>query len=932
MILNKESEDNIKSVIGYYNKKYATAPVPEHQIVHTDEHNLDFIGSAANQRLTQNLQEHGDNAIDDLMGEKHRMDISQSMQGVTQKQDATSVSKALPDVRFKEQKDADREQFKTELQNDPNLIKPVLNKIAQKNPDLAPQIKSDRYKSQAVERKTDPNTIIANSSAIEKGDLDYNLQKDQLQRPIGFGESMAMGHQQRNQSLGDYKYFTTHNEQDNINLLESARNQKVNPDVPVPTPTSFGRVGQSVGSEGQVMGTTILTALGTSAIGLPEVAPYAAAAVSSPEYFQRGFANSVHYHYNDLRNGGMNPHDAYTKAYDMAGKDAAIDVAQNAVANVLGAKVGGEAVNLTPETRALANGFLAKGKVVGKNFLNFAQESAEAGGVNVGTGVLSQVAKNINAGKPASEGIEDGAFDNFVFPFMLGGLMKVGGKVLGTAAKPILSALRKMPPEVVGEQLQNMKQDGTASDEDIADVKNQINSVNKNDSKIPVHITDEATRGKISDLMDKYDKEKEILDDPNTHDVYKKTVKARMGEIESQINDISGTQPQDNIRTKKIDFDKVAVAKNMLNEDIQNKNGDWTENDINTAGAKGNPELFLKEMAMQSHGIDANGNPLEGGSRESDMLKPESGGYSQELIDAAKKAYPKESFQNKEEVEGVDSSIPKTLSKEDTAPSSIPQHDNISTDKNLRTLDYGDFKGQKEDAASDKQIKEDILNDNPVGKSGEKFSDFIKRSIPAVQKVIEDKDNNSVVVTHSSVLKAMKVWEDMGRPDVNELQGEKLKEFAQKYNDLKPEKEGRVEVLKGKNETATQLVRHGETEDNKISDFREDNTELTDKGMSQAKKSGQEIKRMTGGDVTKIVSSDLPRTIHTSNLIMDEVKGGNLEDARQSEIRTASKPEIPLNKIKNEDFLKSDNPRKTKYEYNRIVKEHKMLEKLLDCL
>lgn len=294
-----------------------------------------------------------------------------------------------------------------------------------------------------------------------------------------------------------------------------------------------------------------------------------------------------------------------------------------------------------------------------------------------------------------------------------------------------------------------------------------------------------------------------------------------------------------------------------------------------------------EQPTIKSAVINVNGKMYEGANHAEALLKAQQDGQDISHVDRKgegkfmlsdgsiiDRAEAKERFgSDKSEMLIDQDENAKNADKEYAKNNSNPRHDNIQTEKNLRTLDYGDFKGKEENEQSKEQIKQDIIDDKPVGNSGEKFSDFIKRAVPAVSKIIEDKDNNSVVVTHSSVLKAVKVWEEMGRPDMEKLSPEQTKEFADRYVNLKPEKEGEVEVVKGANGTATQLTRHGETEDNKVSDFRDDNTQLTDKGIAQAKKAGGEIKGITDGNVAKIVSSDLPRTVHTSNLIMDEVKG-----------------------------------------------------------
>lgn len=215
---------------------------------------------------------------------------------------------------------------------------------------------------------------------------------------------------------------------------------------------------------------------------------------------------------------------------------------------------------------------------------------------------------------------------------------------------------------------------------------------------------------------------------------------------------------------------------------------------------------------------------------------------------------------------------------EETAPtnndavssSETQQSDKIETDPTFRTLDYGEHKGQPESEEKQAEIKQEILDDKPVGKTGEKFSDFVNRVVPAFKDKLDNEPNNTTLITHSSVIKALDVWEDMGRPE--NISDRQMKKFAEKYISEPIEKEGSLTTFKSDNGNDIHVGRHGETEDNKMSEFRENDTKLTDKGETQAASAGKELQEKTGGDVPKIISSDLPRAIHTSNIISEQLK------------------------------------------------------------
>ena len=220
---------------------------------------------------------------------------------------------------------------------------------------------------------------------------------------------------------------------------------------------------------------------------------------------------------------------------------------------------------------------------------------------------------------------------------------------------------------------------------------------------------------------------------------------------------------------------------------------------------------------------------------------------------------------------------PNNLLMDRTAPS-------IQPESWARTLDYGNNKGKEETKEAQDKIKDEILNDKPIGENGEKFSQLLGRVIPGVQKVMKEDPHNTAIVTHSSVIKALDVWEEMGRPDVSELKGDKLKEFAQKYIDLKPEAEGKVHTFKGEDGKEIKVIRHGETEDNVASEFREDNTKLTDKGEAQAARAGDNLIKETGGNIPKIISSNLPRTMHTSDIINSKLQEHAVQIGRPTQV------------------------------------------------
>lgn len=219
-----------------------------------------------------------------------------------------------------------------------------------------------------------------------------------------------------------------------------------------------------------------------------------------------------------------------------------------------------------------------------------------------------------------------------------------------------------------------------------------------------------------------------------------------------------------------------------------------------------------------------------------------------------------------------------TQPKEEGKSAIKPVSKDIHIDPRFNTLNYGQLADGKTEETPERKkgVEQAIRNWNqPIGKDGESFEQLLKRSIPAAKSVIDKEPHNTTIVTNSSVLKGLKVWDNMGRPDINSLTPEQQKQFSDNYNDEKV-KTGEVETMDkpNKSDGSINVVRHGQTEDNVKGVFRNRETTLTDKGEEQAYRAGKDIKAKIGnGPVPKIISSDLPRTIHTANIIHSVLSG-----------------------------------------------------------
>lgn len=246
--------------------------------------------------------------------------------------------------------------------------------------------------------------------------------------------------------------------------------------------------------------------------------------------------------------------------------------------------------------------------------------------------------------------------------------------------------------------------------------------------------------------------------------------------------------------------------------------------------------------------------------------------------------------------EGEGSPVVGNKEKEGETERIKPKSKLIETTSDYRTADVGNHEGQQEfetvpqdgskidkskgnQTELKKQQTENILNGNVKldadangeGGKGETGKQAFGRIISRFIKDKETQPDGTAIVAHSSVLKAIKTYEELKDSpnfkgaDWSKLTEAQYKEFAEKYIKQSTEN-GDIETFDSKN-GKIHVVRHGQTEDNLTGKFRDDNTQLTDKGRKQAKEAGQQLSK----DTPKIISSDFDRAVETSNIISDEI-------------------------------------------------------------
>lgn len=183
----------------------------------------------------------------------------------------------------------------------------------------------------------------------------------------------------------------------------------------------------------------------------------------------------------------------------------------------------------------------------------------------------------------------------------------------------------------------------------------------------------------------------------------------------------------------------------------------------------------------------------------------------------------------------------------------------VTKTPDFKTWDLGAFEGKPE-ALHEKEI-DALAKANPdekAGGTGESFNQFKDRVINRFRELLQDAPDNTLILTHSSVIKVLEAWDKAGRQSDNFIDiGHYLDTQTQTGN-----------VYKFKSNQGTLIVaRHGQTDDNLKGNLRSNSTQLTDKGRQQAAEVGESLR---GTKIAGVVSSNLDRAVETSEIILSK--------------------------------------------------------------
>lgn len=445
-------------------------PLPEHVQTVAQKHDEEV--GAAQQRINTTLQK-SNPAIKSLLMDYKKKNEMATIQDQLKQQgvDATShaditqrISSLIPKATINVS-DEEIKNYRDAMEKDPNLAREALYEHAKLNPSEAKTIAADTYLLDSQHRKPNAEKILKNKAGIEKGDLEYSIwHGGQVKKPEGFVQSLGRGFDQRQQQFNDYNFLSNAKDEDVISEMEKRRTTRPNEDDPVPVAEGLsGGFGQMVGAEGPTMVKGAIPAILSAATGggATAAAPWLGALLTSPDFYERGYANSFNSHYNELRDQGHEPAEAVQIAKDRASFDAKADVAQGAVMTAAGVKMG------LPATEAkFSNGFMGAVKSAAKELAASTPEAAAQGGL----GALTQVAKNLHSGKEASEGAIEAALLPMAFHYGIGVIAKGVHLTNPELYKSAVDNMAKQPEEAVNKTIGEQVESGEITPEQANDI------------------------------------------------------------------------------------------------------------------------------------------------------------------------------------------------------------------------------------------------------------------------------------------------------------------------------------------------------------------------------------------------------------------------------------------------------------------------------
>ena len=322
--------------------------------------------------------------------------------------------------------------------------------------------------------------------------------------------------------------------------------------------------------------------------------------------------------YNELREDGKSPEEAYNTALSLAQKESVFSAAEGAVGGFIGARIAGKPIPFS------ASGQTALQKIA-QQTKGFVKMAAKEGAIGGGVAAVAQIGSNIAAqaegvDRDTMGGVVENALGEMAFSMAIGGLTTAGRALLNPKNyQALLQNVAKQPDQLVDATLGEMILDGRIDEAEATSVKSAIEQQRKDDAAIPSEIEDADTRLRVQELLAQRREmqEKAEVVDP----AFKKPIEEGIKQLDEKIAEVA---------TKKTDAPEVkpGVITPDIIATVQSAAGDL--NPIIRDAFLADPEAGLREAAQQLN------NPAKDAQAQAREF------YGETISDLAVKVFPQE--------------------------------------------------------------------------------------------------------------------------------------------------------------------------------------------------------------------------------------------------------------------------------------------------
>lgn len=461
---------------------------------------------------------------------------------------------------------------------------------------------------------------------IKAGRVIYNPETGQAFKPVGVIGSAIEAVKQKNQLYAD-RDFLKNTENDAAILSEYKARKKDQLDEPIPIPK--GKVSEIIGG---MAGTPwqIYAAGALGSLGGPQAGIAAATIVGGREMSKLEYPATFWRTMDEMISQGVPEFEAVHKARHQADQAAEVGAITGAAMGLVGARMGAGAlprVNLSQGFRKAAFNVLKQnGYDIGKAGL----EGIATGGVGVvGEIYKNKLAQSAGIKRDIDEGTKEVFEQNLLTTVALAGAIKLFKGVAPKNARQLMHGLSKLPDEQIGEMLSERVQAGDITQKAADETLQRINEYKEKDSQIPATVTEEA-RFKIQDNIDKLnelEQEKEA-----THKSLQEPIKEKIqkltGDNLALLKEVDKVEKPETGLTKKQEKEAAEFAEELIVEGVLP--------DTYEAMIKGDPIGFWKHIAQQAQSVDDLWRPLKEPIDEASVREQ----FGDTVVDYAKELFP----------------------------------------------------------------------------------------------------------------------------------------------------------------------------------------------------------------------------------------------------------------------------------------------------